>query len=637
MKKIFLFILIVTAICCVGKVSAVEKKNIQETNHSIDNYFDQYISADFYTQIKAGNFNRNIFPKFSDRTAWEKARKNKYADMILREADSVLKEEIKPLTFSEFRRYSLDGDRAGYQGLFYDRRKNLGLLTVAMCLTGDKEKYLPKILDYTIAIMGEFTWVLPAHSYWKGDDFKQLGDVMSTDLCASVTGAVMALVHHLIGEELDKIFENLTEKIRKMTLERTVYNVFYNPHPIKKIKLWWFQLGGKKNNWTPWCSYNNMLAAILLEKDTDKLAFYLRRYLQANAHFVAKYGDDGYCNEGPGYYAHAGLNLFEIFNLLHKIRPGSMKKVFAIPKIRAMFEFITRVRIGEKYQVNFGDTHSPLFAPKIDGVAVCAKRIDSAPMRAAVSGRTSDLGGNGQHLNTCLRLLFDVPQESEKEVFPLEKLAFFKDRFAILRSDKFSATMKAGNNLESHNHNDLGHFTLYHKGIPVIVDAGTEKYSKTNFSAKRYTLWYTRGSGHNAPVFGKTEQESSPDYTATLEIADQKKMVCDLGKAYPAAAGVKNFIRTLDFAPEKVVVEDNFELSVPQEVQIKLLSLTKPEAVSASFLKIGSVNLQLEGIEFATVNTRPEMNGSWECEVYEIILKSKNNNYKMIFSENNRK
>ncbi|MBE6394149.1 MAG: hypothetical protein E7044_08875 [Lentisphaerae bacterium] len=141
----------------------------------------------------------------------------------------------------------------------------------------------------------------------------------------------------------------------------------------------------------------------------------------------------------------------------------------------------------------------------------------------------------------------------------------------------------------------------------------------------------------SAPVFGKTEQESSTDYTATLEIADQKKMVCDLGKAYPAAAGVKNFIRTLDFAPEKVVVEDNFELSVPQEVQIKLLSLTKPEAVSASFLKIGSVNLQLEGIEFAAVNTRPEMNGSWECEVYEIILKSKNNNYKMIFSENNRK
>ena len=63
MKKAFVFISIMTALCCAGKVSAMEKKNIQETNHAIDNYFDRYISEDFYVQIKAGNFNRNIFPK----------------------------------------------------------------------------------------------------------------------------------------------------------------------------------------------------------------------------------------------------------------------------------------------------------------------------------------------------------------------------------------------------------------------------------------------------------------------------------------------------------------------------------------------------------------------------------------------
>ena len=87
------------------------------------------------------------------------------------------------------------------------------------------------------------------------------------------------------------------------------------------------------------------------------------------------------------------------------------------------------------------------------------------------------------------------------------------------------------------------------------------------------------------------------------------------------------------FAPEKVVVEDKFELASAQEVQIKLLSLTKPEAVSGNLLKIGRVTLLLDGIEFSAVNTQPKMNGSWEQEVYEIILKSKNNNYRMMFSE----
>jgi hypothetical protein len=626
--KIFLIITLLLAIFT-EKATAIDKTN---NPNSIDKYFDNFISQDFYNEIKKGNFNRNIFPKFSDRKAWEKANKNKYAPIIIQEADKILNDEVKVLTFSEFRRYSTDGNREDYQELYYERRKNLGLLTVAFCLTNNREKYLSKILDYTIAIYEEFTWVVPAHNYWKGDNYTQLGDVLCTDLMSSSTGTTLALVHYLISEELDRYFENLSEKIRQRVLERTVYNVFYNPAPHQIGRLWWFQLGGKKNNWTPWCSYNNLIVAILLEKDNEKLAQFIYRYLQANAYFIAKYGDDGYCNEGPGYYSFAGLKLFEIFHLLHKIRPNSMEKVFAEPKIRAIFEFITKVRIGEKYQVNFGDTHNPVFTPKIEGVAACGKLLNSEPMKAVVANRTATLGTNGQQLNTCLRLLFDVPENLESNNFKQAEFAYFKDRMAILRSDAFTATIKAGNNLESHNHNDLGHFTLFYQGEPIIIDAGTEYYKKANFSNQRYTLWYTRGSGHNAAVFGNIEQMSSTDYTATFPVATKNLVTCNLSNAYPKDAGVKEFLRKLNFANNQVSIEDNFELANPKDVQIKLLSLINPRFINNTTLKFGDVILKLENIQFSKLNQLPQMYGSWNAVVYEIMLMSKNNNYKLNFT-----
>lgn len=634
MKKTFSIIAICIFIAItIGVIMKTEKtEETAAAQNPVDNYFDQYISEDFYNQIKAGNFNRNIYPKFSDRKAWAKARKSKYADMIIKKADAALKAKVPQLLYSEYHRYAEAGDRKGYEQLFFERRANLGYLTVAMCLTGDKAKYMPKILDYTVAVLEEFTWVVPAHTYWKGENYQQLGDVMNTDLCASSTGAMMAIIYHVIGEELDKEFENITEKIRRITLARTVYNVFYNPEPYKIGQLWWFKLDGKKNNWTPWCSYNNILTAIILEKDTEKLAYFIRRYLQANAHFVNKYGDDGYCNEGPTYYSYAGLKLFEIFHILHKIRPNSMEKVFAVPKIRAIFEFIANVRIGDKYQINFADS-SAAFTPKLEGIAVCGKLMNSAPMLSIAAGRTASLGSNGQNLNTCMRLLFDVPEdiESVKPVFI--PFTYFKDRMAIIRSDKFSATMKAGNNAESHNHNDLGHFTVYYRDNPIIIDAGTERYSRVNFSAQRYTLWYTRGSGHNAPVFGNIEQQPGKDYTAVFTAAKPEKVVCDLGKAYPAEAGVKNFLRTLDFISEKIVIEDKIELAKEQDVQIKLLSVAKPEKINSRKLKIGKAVLELDGIELDKINVLPKMNGGWNCVVYEIILKGKKSNYKITFKE----
>ena len=60
----------------------------------------------------------------------------------------------------------------------------------------------------------------------------------------------------------------LSEKLRKMILERTSYTIMY--HEKTMYMHHWYDAEYPRN-WTPWCSYNCLLSAILLERDYTKL------------------------------------------------------------------------------------------------------------------------------------------------------------------------------------------------------------------------------------------------------------------------------------------------------------------------------------------------------------------------------
>lgn len=609
-----------------NKHDSADWKNIRcHVENPNDTYFNKYIPADFYDKIASGDFSRKIFPKFSDRKAWKKAAESKYAAMIIAEADKIPEKNVPQILFSHYSRYLVDGNRTELQGLYFQKRRNLSFLALALCLTGNKEKYMPRLLDHTVAVLEEYSWSLHAQMRWY---YNQLRDILRTNLFNAETAAMMALLHHVLGEELDKEIENISEKIRTRALKETVYNIMYNPDSAVLHE--WY-VTPTPNNWLPWCSYNMLTTAVLLEKDTEKLAFYIREILRTNGRFAANYPEDGFCDEGASYCNEAGMMLFNIFHLMHKIRPESMNDIFAVPKIRAMFEFIAKVRIGKNHQICFGDS-SPDYLPTIDRAAICGELLKSEMLVNVGNMRTASLRKSGGYLDTGLKLLFDMPETKNTALNKDEPFTYFKDRLGIIRSDKFSAAMKAGHNAESHNHNDLGNFTLYYDGEPLIVDAGTDTYTFINFSPQRYTLWYTRGSGHNAPVFGGVEQIQGREYTAKFIKADKNGFICDLSKAYSAEAGVKSFVRTLDFNMEKVIVEDKFELAKPREAVITLLSPHKAVKVNGK-LRIGKVTVETDGIEFFEQKEMPKLaNGKrWNGHLTAIRFKSNKNNYKFIF------
>ena len=590
-----------------------------------NNYIYDLLPADFFEKIASGNFEHRLYPVFSDRKAWEKARQSKYASAIIEKADLIPDGNVPQLLFSNYSQYNTNGNRSEYETPYFTRRANLAYLALAMCLTGDKEKYMSRLLDHTVAILEEWNWCVPAHVRWKasGPNVWKFCDLF----CAE-TGAVMAQLHALLAEELDKEWTGLSEVIRQKTLQRTVDTVLYSG-----IEHWWFT-SWIPANWTVWCSYNNLSTAFCLEKDYKKLAYAVKMYLEATSRFIHHYPDDGYCAEGPSYYNKANLMVFRTIYWLHKSLPGSMDKLIADPKIKNMAEFIANVRIGDKYQVSFGDSQC-ILRPDISAAIPAGELFHSAALLELACLDNVSLGACGDHLKESLMLLFDQSEKLQEKMSAGNPVSNFENRLVILRSEKFSASLKAGNNNEPHNHNDLGHFAIFDGTTPVIVDAGTGTYSKINFSPLRYTLWNTRGTGHNAPVFGDFEQVLGEEYTAAFTLENDHIVRCDLAKAYPAEAGVKSFERVLDFSRDKITVEDTFVLAKPLPAVMTLHCKATPEIVDKNTVKLGKVTLLLEGISVEKAELLPDMvqgaKSVWDGPLTALRLRSDSASYKLTF------
>ena len=362
-----------------------------------------------------------------------------------------------------------------------------------------------------------------------------------------------------------------------------------------------------------------------------KRVFAVKKFLEIISRLITYNPDNGYSPEGPTYYNQSYLMMFRTFYFLHKLVPGSMDKIWTEPKIKAMIEFIVNLRMGDKYQLSYADSR-PNLTPSLSFALPAGKILQSPELlELAVNGRYS-LGGNCATLRESLALLFDQPEELPTKSSPGRPVSLFENSLVILRTTGFTASFKGGHNDEPHNHNDLGHFCIFHKGKPIIVDAGTGAYSRIHFSPKRYTLWNTRGSGHNAPVFGKYEQVWGNHYTAGFTLKENK-IRGDLSKAYPAEAGVKSFIRELDFSETEVTVEDRFELTKKLPAVITLFCAVPPTVKEKHLIQIGKVTLKLENIAFDSMEEIPESKEIWGKPLTALRLKTESEHYKLIFQQ----
>ncbi len=479
---------------------------------------------------------------------------------IIKKAEAELGQPFESLPASLMLDYVRNGNRTRYEAIFFKKRSHLFDLVLAEAIE-QKGRFLNAITDGIWSICEESFWGVPAHLGLQkaGEGLADVEDPV-VDLFAAETAGVLALTDYFTGSELDTLSPLLRKRIYYEANRR-----IFDPLEKNSGRYWYF--GERTNNWNPWITSNWMLSLLLLEKNEKRRASELHHAMTLNDIYTNKLGDDGAADEGPSYWFEAGGRLLDGLSILSSATNGRIS-IFKEPFIRAIASYIYKTHIAGDYFISVADA-----APVIDVDALLIYRFGKATGDTILVNFGSwafHKNGNQFNHGAAIDRLWNFTVMKECAAQPgneplLEDVWLKNVQLMSARSGNgLYVASHAGNNGESHNHNDVGDFIVYAYGEPVIIDVGSGTYTAKTFSKDRYTLWYNASAYHNLPTINGFQQQDGRQFEAKgvayVVTNGKAQLQMDIASAYPADASVKQWMRTvtMDKKQNKVIVKDNF-------------------------------------------------------------------------------
>ncbi|MCR4939460.1 MAG: heparinase II/III-family protein [Treponemataceae bacterium] len=576
------------------------------------------------------------YPSASCREKWQDSIDPQMRERILKEAATYMDYSFPPIPATLFMDFCRTGNRVRFEDVYFTRRNVLNLLVLAECLEY-KGRFLDGIINGIFALCEESAWQLPAHnSYIRDTPQSILPDATRPlmDLFACETACQLSVIEYLLKDSLDSVSPAICRRIES----ELSFRIFT---PYLTQDFWWMGYNGQStNNWTIWCTQNVLIAAFLgTEKKLpdEKLLSIVSKAAYSIDRFLESYKNDGCCTEGAQYYRHAGLCLLNAMDILSVVSDGVYGRLFTEQKIKNIAEFIVKVHISGDYYFNFADCATKAGLPGVReflfGKACGSPRL----MKFAAEGWKSiyDKGGipyvgkSTETLNLYYHLqeLFNakemlgfgaadaVGSSSGMGGSFLLNSAFSDTGLYISRCPSYQLAVKAGNNDDSHNHNDVGSFILFKEGAPFIIDIGVETYSKKTFSPDRYEIWTMQSLFHNVTNFcrqnseGKQLFQQLPGKEYKAEVLaykaepDGMSISMELKDAYDSRAGVGSYVRQIIHAPDSgLIVTDRVAATAGTQPFLCLMTAVKPELVQKEAGKL------VFSLSTATANAKSQGN-----------------------------
>jgi hypothetical protein len=202
----------------------------------------------------------------------------------------------------------------------------------------------------------------------------------------------------------------------------------------------------------------------------------------------------------------------------------------------------------------------------------------------------------------------------------------------------FYLAAKGGHNAESHNHNDVGSFIVYHDGKPLLIDVGVETYTKKTFSRERYEIWTMQSQYHNLPTInGKMQQNGRHFRAKDAAFVNKPKTVSfslDIAGAYPEEAKIEYWNRSIVLKRKKgIEILENYKLTECNEpVVLNYMTVFEPNLLKPGEVILGkglgsfslkyndnAFTAQIEEIEITDARLAP----AWGGKVYRLMLVAK--------------
>ena len=612
------------------------------------------------------------FPKAADRKAYE-ALPEDLKIKLVQAGEAKLGYEFPVIRATDYMRFKKDGDRAAFEALYFGKRNALNDLIQAECVE-HQGRFLDDIINGIYSICEESAWQLPAHnSYIRDTPQFILPDVTRPvmDLFACETGALLACAAYLLEEECNAVSPFILTCIED-NLKRRILLPYLTAH------FWWMgQDAEPMCNWTVWCTQNVLLTTFLMpwSAETSSLLVAPVRTLCGNSplflpkgvsdtvvtlqaildkaaescdYFLKDYGTDGCCEEGAQYYRHAGLCLYGAMSVLNTVTAGHFASLFQWDKVKNIAAYILNVHVNDKYYFNFADC-SPiagragvreyLFGQATGQEDLC---LFAAKDFQAGQGQLITDEVNGGNLFYRMQTAFhyeELMQQDTSATLAHRDVYYPSVGLFLVHSDAMDLAVKAGDNADSHNHNDTGSLTLYKNGQPILADIGVETYTQKTFSPRRYEIWTMQSGYHNLPTICGADEKDGEEYraenvTATLT-GPEPAISMELAAAYPAARSVVpdlTYVRkvTLKKSSNTVVLED---YTNAEDVVLNFITYEKPAVLSDREITIGKAVASFQGASLLTIETLPitdaRLKTAWDHDLYRIRLKSSGTDFQL--------
>lgn len=522
----------------------------------------------------------------SKRDVWDQWLKSGKYDQFLK--------EMKSYTFPPFSKedyFSLSDGSASSSGkglsMMRKRAEGLSKVTWAECLE-NKGSYIKMVEDGLRDIINQKSWVSPRIDY----GFKNYNGIeYSVELTSSLYAHTIAQTLYLMGDKL-------SPKLRKDAID-ALYKRVFNPL-LNKIETQNKEIENSfltaTNNWNHVCLAGVVGAALAVLEDKNERAVFtsIGEYYSQNG--LIGFGDDGYCTEGVGYYNYGFGHYILLRENIWQATGGKLD-LFANPKVQKIASYAPNLEIINGVYPAISDSHegakpdASILTYLSRNLGLGLKEYDTLTFE----GKTDDIRNNVMMVFPNSVSLSE-PRKVKRGEGQIIRSFFDQTGVLITRpvpgsSCNIGVAFKGGNNAESHNHNDVGSFTIVLGKEMMVGDPGSIPYTANIFDPQyRYTYKTVGSFGHPVPLVAEKEQQPGAEAKAKTIRTDftreKDEMTLDIASAYNVPE-LKKLERTMSYnrtGKGSVFVSDNFEYSKPEAFETAISTRASWKKKSANSL-----------------------------------------------------
>lgn len=476
---------------------------------------------------------------------------------------------IEVITYSDFRRFFADGNRAEYEAKYFGRRLSANACALLALIYPEEEKYLLRLMDELYTICDEYTWCLPAHQPNLEENFPA-----NLDLFACETSFMLAEIDTILAHRLEPLIRN---RIRA-EIERRIL-------PSFDQKIWHWEK--QKENWNAVCTSSVACTVMLLYPEL--FPKYKERFLAAAENYLSGFASDGICPEGLGYWNY-GFGFFTMYADMIRTFTNGEIDYFARPHVKNIAVFMQKCTLSGSTVVSFSDggRKEKSFLSLLHYLKKEYPNDIALPDTDALMLH-DNCARFGMHLRSFCWFLEEYAH-GEKQNVSAEYFAENAEWF-IRKNAFYGFAAKGGHNREPHNHNDVGTFILARDGRQVISDVGAGVYTRQYFKAEtRYDHFHCSSRGHNVPMIGGELQKFGEEYRARDFKYENGMLSMDIVDAY-GLANLKSLVRSFSFTDRTVTLTDKYDLTDDVDLTERLVTLEKPTLASDGKIEADGVVL----------------------------------------------